>query len=206
MTCETNERLLAQAEALGRKGSEVVERLGIVRAWREVGEVFEVGSHRFGLMTKPNLDFEIYVDTPTVEQGFGAIRDIAAVQGVEGVVYHNFLDTPDPGLYWRVDYRDEDGLLWDVDLWLVPWSHPCAGMADALVRAMNEALTSETRAIILALKNERDPEKPLRGIDIYKAVLDGGVKTTIELADYMRRHPSADLETWNPKGIWVRQI
>lgn len=195
---------MAEAKRLEVRGNEVIERLGLLRHWREIGMVFEVGSHRFGLMTRPNLDFEIYTEAPEPRQGFAAIREIAAVPGVLGVEYRNFMDTPDPGLYWRVDYRDEEGRTWDADLWLVPWTHPCAGMADRLAQAMNEALTPETRLAILALKHARDPEKPLRGIDIYKAVLQGGVRNPQELAEYLRRNPPLDLETWNPKGSFRR--
>ena len=193
--------LLDDAERLGKRALEIVAETRIRELWEKVGRTFLVGSARFGLMRAPNIDFEIYVEKPDAKDGFAVMREIAALPNVTGIEYRNFLDTPDPGLYWRVDYRDGDGVLWDFDNWLVPYSHPHAGMADAFASAMERALTPDARRVILDLKTAlagpAPGDKP-RGIDVYRAVLEGGVRSPEEFRRWAERNPPPPLETWRP--------
>lgn len=196
----SSEALIARADALQAKAASVIETLGLVNRWRQVGRVAMVGSSQFGLMGSANLDFEIYVEQPAISAGFQVIQEIAHIPGVRQLVYLNVLDTPDPGLYWRVDYEDETGTLWDIDQWLVPNSHPNAGMAETLVKTMREALTEETRRSILAIKAARPNLPKCRGIDIYKAVLKDSIRTPEAFAQWLEAHPVSMevLETWHP--------
>ncbi|MBE0604317.1 MAG: hypothetical protein IH611_11935 [Deltaproteobacteria bacterium] len=189
------------AERLGKRALEIVAETRVRDLWEKVGRTFLVGSARFGLMAAPNIDFEIYVEKPDARDGFAVMREIAALPNVTGIEYRNFLGTSDPGLYWRVDYRDGDGSLWDFDNWLVPFSHPYAGMADTFASAMERALTPETRRAILDLKTAltgpAPGDKP-RGIDVYRAVLEGDVRDSGEFELWLERNPPAPLETWRP--------
>jgi len=193
-------RLLVDADNLRTRSLATIERLGIERLWGEVGKVVLVGATRFGLMRKPNIDFEIYVDHPTVEAGFGVIRKLAAIPGVQEVRFLNFMSFPnDPGLYWQVFFQDGDGTRWDIDNWLVPFSHPHAGMADAFATAMQAALTDETRAIIMTIKTTMPADCGARGIDVYRAVLDDGVRTTGQFIKWLAAAgPRDQIETWSP--------
>ncbi len=192
--------LIQRADSLQAKASQIIEVLGLVRRWSRVGRVAMVGSSQFGLMASTNLDFEIYVERPDIAVGFEVIRAIAQTPGVRQVLYLNVLDTTDPGLYWRVDYADSEGTLWDIDQWLVPNDHPHAGVAERLVESMRQALTNETRRIILAIKAARPELLKCRGIDVYKAVLRDGVKTPDEFARWLSVHPPSleMIETWHP--------
>jgi len=166
--------------------------------------VFLVGSARFGLMIAGNIDFEVYCDKPDAVSGNAVMREIAATPGVTGLQAHDFMDTADPGLYWRLDYQGEDGGRWDFDIWLVPNSHPHAGMADALARAMSTALTPRLRADILMLKAglaaraKAQCASPPRGIDIYRAALAGNVRDLPGFDAWQARNPPPDMETWRP--------
>ena len=192
--------VLKRAEFLQSQARKVLSDLNLVERWGNVGRVAAVGSSQFGVMASYNLDFEIYVDDPQIEVGFEVIQGMAQVPGVQQILYLNVLDTPDPGLYWRVDYRDAEGTMWDIDQWLVPNSHPYAGVAERLVESMRRVLTDEARRIILEIKTAR-PELPAcRGIDIYKAVLRDGVRTKEEFEAWFRAHPPCleRIETWHP--------
>jgi hypothetical protein len=194
-----NQDLLNKAERLQTRAYEVMEELGLTAHWSRVGRVVLVGSVRFGLMASGNIDLEVYVDQPEASQGFGVIGEIASHPGVTCIEYHNFLATDDPGLYWRVDFQDADGVIWDIDNWLVPNSHPHAGLADGLAQAMSEKLTPETRDAILEIKAGLPAEGKVRGIEIYRAVMGGGVRGVEEFRRWNRQHPADEgIETWHP--------
>jgi hypothetical protein len=191
------------ADRLQSEAHRIIEGTGIQELWAQVGQVFLVGSARFGLMASPNIDFETYVEKPDPRTGFFVMCEIASLPGVTQIQYHNFLETEDPGLYWRIDYRDGNGVLWDFDNWLVPFSHPYAGMADAFAKAMSNAITPTTRAAILAVKSafaqsESEAVNKPRGIDIYKAVLKDSVRTVEDFREWQTRNPPVPMETWRP--------
>lgn len=199
------ENILLRAERLRRRAEIVIARLGLRERWARVGDLILVGSARFGLMTTPNLDFEIYAERPDAAMGAAVMRSIAAEPGVTGVVHHDFLANPDdPGLYWRLDYRDECGEAWDCDIWLVPFSHPHAGMAEAFAQALAGVLTDGSRTAILRLKDAlavraaADGTQRPRGIDIYRAVLEGGVDDAAGFDAWRVATPRPELETWRP--------
>lgn len=196
----TPEALLHRADQLQTKAQAIVDTLGLVSWWEQVGRVARVGSSQFGLMASSNLDFEIYVDQPEISAGFDVLREIALTPGVKQVLYLNVLDTSDPGLYWRVDYLDTEGTLWDIDQWLVPNTHPHAGMAEHLVEAMRKTLTDEMRRRILTIKAARPSLPKCRGIDIYKAVIRDRVESPEAFARWFQANaPSLEaIETWHP--------
>jgi hypothetical protein len=187
-----------KAVELQKQAQQVMEDLRIRYRWELVGKPILVGSANFGLMTTPNLDFEIYVEEPDIRMGFDTVREIAALPGVRQIQFLNFMGTSDPGLYWRIDYQDQQGVLWDIDNWLVPFSHPYAGMAENFATAMKEALTDEARQIILAIKSQLPPENKFRGIDVYKAVFCGGVRDTKQFMEWIAKYPPVEMETWKP--------
>lgn len=193
--------LLKRSEKLQAQARAVVARLRVRELWEQVGTVYHVGSSRFGLMTARNIDFEVYVQRPDVRAGFAIMAEIAAVPEITGIQHHNLLDTSDPGLYWRVDYRAEDETLWDFDIWLVPFDHPHAGMADAFATAMERVLTRESCLAILALKAAlaaRPGAEHVRSIDIYRAALEGGVRGIDGFTRWQADNPPAPMETWSP--------
>lgn len=187
-----------QADALQIQAGKVVERLSLRRLWGGLGEFVPVGSSRFGLMATANLDFETYVDAPDPQEGFAVVAQIAAIPGVTRIEYLNFLGTSDPGLYWHIFYDDETGRTWDLDCWLVPHSHPHAGMAGALAEAMAAALTPETRRTILAVKHAIPKGQGYRGVDLYKAVLRDNVRDAQSFQAWLKDNPPPEMETWKP--------
>jgi hypothetical protein len=195
---EQNGTLLEKAAELRKQADKVIEELQIRHKWELVGKTVLVGSARFGLMTTPNLDFEIYAAEPDIRVGFDTVRELAAISGVKQIHFLNFMGTSDPGFYWRIDYQERYGTIWDIDNWLAPYSHPHAGMAESFAKAMDQALTDETREIILAIKSQRTPENQFRGIDLYKAVLSGGVQNMEQFARWLATHPPVEMETWQP--------
>ncbi len=190
--------LLAQTDELQRRAKAILDKLGLFKRWSAIGEPLLVGSVRFGLLCSPNIDLEIYCDAPDIDRGFGVISDLAQVPGVNQIVYLNAMGTADQGLYWRIDYTDETGTVWDIDNWLVAHDHPDAGLADGLAKAMQERLTDETRLKILEIKKSFAGEQKPRGVDVYKAVLQGGVTNAKQFRQWIQENPPAVIEQWRP--------
>ncbi|MCC5466895.1 hypothetical protein [Pelosinus baikalensis] len=189
---------IEKAVELQKQANKVIEDLQIKGRWELVGNTILVGSANFGLMTTPNLDFEIYVKEPDVRIGFDTVRELAVIPGVKQIQFLNFMETSDPGFYWRIDYQDQQGIMWDIDNWLVPFSHPHAGMAERFAKAMKQALTDETRQIILEIKSQMTLENKCRGIDVYKAVLSGGVRDREQFIKWIAEYPPIEMETCQP--------
>lgn len=190
--------LLDQAAELQQKAHAVLQGLKLLERWSAIGKPILVGSLRFGLLCSPNLDMEIYTDSPNIQDGFEIISALATVPGVNGITYMNAMDTADQGLYWRIDYTAPDGTVWDIDNWLVAHDHPNAGLADGFAQAMAERLDDEARLAILRLKAARGEHLQARGIDIYKAVLVGGVNTPEEYLHWSHENPPVEIELWTP--------
>lgn len=198
------ETLLERSERLAGQAENIMTVLRVRELWGRLGRVVLVGSARYGLLNTPNIDFEIYVEQPDAAAGAAIMAEIAAAPGVTGLVHHDFMGTSDPGLYWRLDYLAEDGECWDFDIWLVPFSHPFAGLAEAFAQAMEQTLTPETRLTILRLKAElaaraaKSKTSRPRGIDICKAVLHGGVRDAEDFDAWRRLNQPPEMETWRP--------
>lgn len=194
--------VVRRADELQAGARAVLLKTGIRALWEKVGRTYLVGSARFGLMTNTNIDFETYVEAPDPRDGFAVMREMACLSGVTRINYCNFLGTDDPGLYWWFEYVDEEGVAWTFDNWLIPFSHPNAGMADAFASAMSARLTPENRTTILAIKaaarESAMVEKP-RGIDVYKAVLKDGVETFEDFTRWFSANPPVPMETWRPE-------
>jgi hypothetical protein len=87
-------------------------------------------------------------------------------------------DYPD-GLYLGVGYRSSADDNWKLDIWFVDEPERQPDLAH--LRWMQERLTPEIRTTILAIKSAwaSRPEygKSVMSVDIYRAVLDDGVRT-----------------------------
>jgi len=191
-------KVLEKAEELQRQALGVIEEIGLLTRWKRVGKPTLVGSVRFGLMTKPDIDLHIYVERPDIKVGFEVIQKFALLSGVKKVRYSNELKTVHKGLYWRIDYVDEKSVTWKIDNWMLSHYHPRAGMADKFARAMERALTLESRHHILEIKANIPSELEVRGIDVYKAVLRDGIETSYEFQEWIKDNPPVELEDWRP--------
>ncbi len=193
--------ILCQAEKLQARALAVVDTLRLCEFWGRVGATYHVGASRTGLMMRPNIDFETYVETPKAEDGFRIMTTLASSFGVKRVSYFDFMQSDDPGLYWWFEYQDADGMTWDFDHWLIPNSHPHAGMADRFASRLLAILTDPIRVKILSIKKETadlSPQERPRGIDIYKAVLKDGVSSYEDFVKWTHNNPPVSLETWMP--------
>jgi hypothetical protein len=189
---------LEKAEEFQRQALGVIEEIGLLTKWEQVGKPILVGSVRFGLMTTPDIDLEIYVERQDIKAGFEVIQKFAMLPGVRKIRYSNELKTIHEGLYWLINYVDEKSVAWSIDNWMLSHYHPHAGVADKFARAMERALTLESRHRILEIKAKMPPELEVRRRDVYKAVLRDGIETSYEFQEWIKDNPPVEIEHWRP--------
>lgn len=178
----------------------IIRALDLPGRWSQYGEPIVVGAVAHGLVGKPDIDLEVFCERPRIEDGFAVVSALALQPGVWKVRFSNELDGPDCGLYWQLRYRDPGSAtqeVWKIDMWLL--GHDCPGpVARDLIEPMRRALTTETRAAILAIKRDTLAELDVHGIDVYRAVLDDGVRDTAHFRDWLTTHRIDGLTHWHP--------
>jgi hypothetical protein len=189
--------ILWRAEKRRQRAQTIIAELDLLSRWSPYGQPVLVGAFRHNLMVAPDIDMEVYTETPTVEAGFAVMTELARLPGVWKVRFSNELTGPDQGLYWQLRYRDPAGEVWKVDTWLISHHHPDAHWAERFAEAMQSALTTETRRAILEIK-EALQGTDARGIDIYRAVLEGGARRPAEFESWLKQHQPTGLIFWLP--------
>lgn len=194
------ENVLIRAEQRRHRALSLVDELGLRERWAPVGRVELVGAVAHGLVVSHDIDFEVFTrGEPNVADGFAVLSSLAEHPRVRKAQFTNALRTADQGLYWQIRCVDADSIEWKVDLWTLAEDHPgpCAAW---IVEPMQRALTDASRRAILTLKEARAAGQtiPVASIDLYRAVLDGGVQTPEELSAFLGPDYTPSLTPWTP--------
>jgi hypothetical protein len=194
------DNVVARADRRREKALDVMADLELVRRWSEVGRVELVGAVAYGLVVSPDIDMEVFTPgTPQIRDGFRVLAELAEHPRVTRARFTNALSAADQGLYWQLRYCDDEGDEWKVDIWTLAQDHP-GPLSTSLVGAMRSAVRSDERRRILALKEARaaGAARGVASIDIYRAVLDGGVTTPAELEAFLGPDYTPSLTPWLP--------
>jgi hypothetical protein len=191
---------LSRATEKLRIAQYILADLQLIERWHVFGKPIVVGAVAYGLVVAPDIDMEIFCDEPKIQDGFEVLRACSLHPRVRKARFANQLDEPDQGLYWQLRYRHETGQEWKIDMWSMRHDHPGPNAA-ALVEPMNQALTDETRQVILELKEQTLLDATLQrgSIHIYRAVLDDDIRNVKEFRMWLERNPTDGLITWRPK-------
>ncbi len=192
--------ILELAEQNQRRAREIIEQTGIMDIWRSAGaEPHLVGSARMGLMARNlDIDLHIYSDPLTVAGSFAAMARFAEVPGVRAIQYVNLIDTVEECIEWHADYEARDGSRWKFDMIHIHRGSRYDGYMERVADRIMELLTPETRRTILQLKYDAPAGESVMGIEYYKAVLDGGVRTWDEFARWRMENPADGVIEWMP--------
>ncbi|OAB45316.1 hypothetical protein [Paenibacillus glacialis] len=76
--------------------------------------------------------------------GFTVLENLAKNSNVIGARYANHLDGEDQGIYYQIKYKNHDGIVWKVDMWLMGHDHPGPCARD-LVGPLQRVLNDQTR-------------------------------------------------------------
>ncbi len=191
--------ILARAGRKRARALKILDNLNLLERWSRVGSPVVVGAVRYGLVAARDIDMEVYSENPRIEDGFSVMSEVARIPGVGEVAFVNGLEGPDMGLYWKVIVHDADGEDWKIDTWHVGNDHPDAHWCERFAAAMEAALTDETRLIIIGIKDALTGEG-VRGVDVYRAVLEGGVSDVAGFRRWFDAHPPEGMCHWLPSG------
>lgn len=186
--------LLARQDRLQEEARAVRVDLALDDRASRLGEVVLVGSAALGLMVWRDLDLTVvcpHLDLPAVADLGAALashdrvgevrfRDDTGTWNTDPATY------PD-GLYLGLRYRSRAGEDWKVDIWFV--DEPDRQPDLAHLRNLPARVTADARRAILEIKSTWST-RPAYGsdvtsYDIYRAVLDGGVRTHAAFDDWL---------------------
>ncbi|MFJ9844129.1 hypothetical protein ACIRYZ_27460 [Kitasatospora sp. NPDC101155] len=198
----TDDDLLRRQAELRAEADAVNADLGLDALLGALGTPVRVGSSALGLMVRRDLDVTVVcprLDASVHERVAALGARLALHERVRQVRFRN--DTgawnADPGaypdgLYLGLSYRSPQGRSpggrspagndWTLDLWFV--DDPDRQPDLAHLRELPPRLTPQTRAAILRIKHAwaQSPEygRSVRGWDVYRAVLEDGVRSPEE--------------------------
>lgn len=183
-----------------RRARHLLATLDLPERWSRIGvEVQLVGSLRMGLLAKHrDLDFHLYSDAVDIAADFAVMGELAALPQVRWVQFGNSLDTEEACVEWHLGYADERGEVWQIDLIHIVRGSRYDGYFEQVADRIAAMLTDEQRETILQLKFETPDDQPIAGIEYYRAVIEGGVRSREELAAWRQAHPMRGIETWMP--------
>lgn len=182
------------------RARDILRRSGVAEAWRQAGaEVNIVGSLRMGLMMKHrDIDLHIYSSPLTVEASFAAMARIAACPNIGRIECRNLMSTPERCIEWHAEWTEPDGETWTIDMIHIERGSRYDGyferMADGVVRAADGPM----RRAILRLKWLTPDGEHIMGVEYYRAVIEGGVRTFDELQAWRAAHPADGVVEWIP--------
>lgn len=200
----TDGELLAHSAAMCRTAHDIMASLRLMEHWSRHGRPVLVGAVAHDLVWGPDIDLEVYCPSLRVEDGFAVLAACSAVAtegpcAVLGAEYGNFLNGPDGALYWRLRIGTADGTEWKVDMWSAPDDYALP-RGERLVAPLRRAMTEEVRVAVLRLKHLREqgalPE--CLSIDLYRAVLDGGVRSVEDFRAWAAGNTLGGLTGWTP--------
>jgi hypothetical protein len=194
--------LIDQSDRRRSMAEEILSELQLVQLWSQFGRPVIVGALAYDLMFDYDIDMEIYCPDLKIGHGFQVLADCALNPHVRQAAFLNALETPDKALYWKLQYLDRHGNEWKIDMWSAPEDYPLP-RAENLIAPMQRALDRESRAAILALKQARKADSSLKclSIDIYRAVIDDGVRTPEQLRTWLEQHETGVLTDWKPRIV-----
>lgn len=174
-----------RAARLAREADAILHTLDLPGALLPLGDARVVGSCATGLLVKPDIDLHVLVPGADLHAALAPVVRL-------------MLDRPEIGEVRISDYRSNAGLKLGVDAYsgdCGPWSidimvtdrYERTGFA--LTDRLRRELTPALRAAIMRIKTYWYEHYSLDGgvsTRIYAAVLDSGVRTPAEFAQYLR--------------------
>lgn len=188
--------------ALQRKrvAEEILIELELLEKWSEIGETYLVGAAAYNLIVSPDIDIETFCASPHPYKPMEFLTSLSDNPNVMEIKYRNYLETSFDGLYFRLLYKTQDEIIWNIDMWLFSSKRKGALSRD-LVQGINRALTVENRYLILMIKEElikREIAYP--SIFIYEAVIDSHIQSMEEFLSWIEKQDVNKLTAWKPRN------
>lgn len=192
--------ILELAEQNQQEARKVLHETGVIPAWERLGATVNiVGSLRSGLLMK-NLDIDLHIYTTTLDiaESFSVVQELAARLPLLEIVYKNGIDTDEECIEWHALYEAGSGNVWKFDMIHMRKGAKYEGTVERVTDAIINRLTPELRRTILRIKYDVPEGLSIPGIEIYRAVFSGNVKTYEALQQWRNANPLADSLEWMP--------
>jgi hypothetical protein len=178
----------------------VIGETDVIKHWESVGATINlVGSLKTGLLIKNrDIDFHIYTDPFRLGDSFWAISKLAENKRIKTISYANLIEAEDRCVEWHAFYEHENGNAWQIDMIHILNDSPYAGYFENVAERISKVLTQETREAILRIKNAIPVEKKVMSIQIYQAVIEGGIRDMEGFRHWQEQNPNDGIVTWVP--------
>ncbi len=188
------------ADAMQCRAREIIADTRVIEHWSSVGaKINLVGSLKTGLLIhNRDIDFHIYTDPFRLSDSFEAMGRLAENPRIRAISYTNLLDAEDRCIEWHATYEDREGESWHIDMIHILADSRYAGYFEKVAERIEAVLTPETRAAILRIKYSLLPGEPAMGIQIYQAVIAGGVRDVESFRRWKEENPSDGIVDWMP--------
>lgn len=179
---------------------EILEHSGVIPTWERIGATVNlVGSLASGLLAKNrDIDLHIYTAQLDIAESFSVMQELAQRLPFKEVHYGNLIHTEEECMEWHALYEDRGTNLWKFDMIHIRKGSRYDGVVERVTEAVRQRLTPEIRRTILQIKFDVPDGVLIPGIEIYRAVFDGNVRSYAELQQWRKVHPLTDSLDWLP--------
>lgn len=183
-----------------QKALEIIKDTDIISIWEGVGaKINLVGSLRTGLLMKHrDIDFHIYSSPLNLSDSFGAMAKLAENTSIKRIECANLLHTVEACIEWHAWYLNKENELWQIDMIHIQEGSRYDGYFEKVAERISEVMTDEMRETILRLKYETPETKKIIGVEYYRAVIEGGVRSYAEFEEWRELHPVTGVVEWMP--------
>ena len=180
----------------------VLEDLDFVSICHRVGGTVNiVGSLKTGLMmNKADIDLHIYTGEPMLKKSFSMMEMLSENRAVKNFQYINLLSTREDCIEWHVGYEGDDQKRWKLDIIHIRKGSYYDGYFEKVTDRILRALTPETRETILKIKYALGEESDVKGIQVYQAVLESGIRDYPGFLQWLEGRRMDDILEWMPGG------
>lgn len=192
--------ILQAAKQIQEEAWSVIEETDVINHWASIGATVNlVGSLKTELMiNNRDIDFHIYTNPFRLSDSFLAIAKLAENKRIKTIRYSNLLESEDRCIEWHAFYDDRDGNSWQIDMIHILNDSPYVGYFENVAERIANVLTKETREAILRIKSEIPIDKKVMSIQIYKAVIEDGVRSLEAFWRWKEQNPDEGIITWVP--------
>lgn len=183
-----------------QKALEIIKDTDIISIWEDAGaKINLVGSLRTGLLMKHrDIDFHIYSSPLNLSDSFRAMAKLAENTSIKKIECANLLHTVEACIEWHAWYLNKENELWQIDMIHIQEGSRYDGYFEKVAERISEVMTDEMRETILRLKYETPETKKIIGVEYYRAVIEGGVRSYAEFEEWRELHPVTGVVEWMP--------
>lgn len=140
----------------------------------------------------------IYTSPFNLADSFKAVAQLAEHPSIKRIEYYNFLEEEDACISWHAWLEDVDGVIWHIDMIHIIRGSRYDGYFEKVAERIAAVLTDEMRNTILQLKFDTSDSEKIMGIEYYRAVIEGNVRTFEGFENWRRTNPVGGILEWIP--------